>query len=332
MVAASRRPRLSPCAPIGGITCAASPTSAMRRAAKLRAVSTPSGNRPRPSSTVHLAEDRMRAPLDLGRQRVGVERAEPLGLGRIGHADEARAQAGQGHQRERAGLGVELGRDAVVRPRVAEIERERGLRVVAPLGLDAGRRAAERFAPVGADHEARRDRRAVVEPERHAGVVRLDRRRPRPRCAAAAAARRRGGRAPRPDAGSRYCGRTPRARSRPPRTAPRARGSAAACRRSAGSRSAARSWSRHSGQTSSASSAATEPDSSAVVRLSARRRFAISAVSTPAAASAIAAVSPAGPPPTTATSTLCASPSIVSYLAPPGRRKRPRFRPPGGLR
>ena len=31
-VAPSRRPRLSPCAPIGGTTCAASPTSAMRRA------------------------------------------------------------------------------------------------------------------------------------------------------------------------------------------------------------------------------------------------------------------------------------------------------------
>ena len=33
IAAASRSPRLSPWAPIGGMTCAASPTSAMRRAA-----------------------------------------------------------------------------------------------------------------------------------------------------------------------------------------------------------------------------------------------------------------------------------------------------------
>ena len=72
--------------------------------------------------------------------------------------------------------------------------------------------------------------------------------------------------------------------------------------------------------------------SSAVVRLSGGGAFAISAVSMPAAASAIAAVSPAGPPPTTATSTLCVSPSIVRYASPSGGQKRPRFRPHGGLR
>ena len=75
----------------------------------------------------------MRAALDLGRKRAGVERPESLRLGRLDHADEARAQAGQGHERERTGLGVELGGNAVVRPRVAEIERERRLGIVAPL-------------------------------------------------------------------------------------------------------------------------------------------------------------------------------------------------------
>ena len=110
IVAASRRPRLSPCAPIGGMTCAASPTSAMRRAAKLRAVSTPSGKQPAARLDRDLAEDRMGAALDLGGKRARIERAEVLGLGRIDHADQARAQAGQGHQRERPGLGVELGR------------------------------------------------------------------------------------------------------------------------------------------------------------------------------------------------------------------------------
>ena len=63
----------------------------------------------------------------------------------------------------------------------------------------------------------------------------------------------------------------------------------------------------HRGHTPSASSAATELDSSAVVRLSAGGAFEISAVSTPAEASAIAAVRPAGPPPTTATSTFLRS-------------------------
>ena len=57
-------------------------------------------------------------------------------------------------------------------------------------------------------------------------------------------------------------------------------------------------------QTPSVSSAVTEPASSAVVRWSAAGRRAISAVSIPASANAIAAVSPAGPPPTIATSTV----------------------------
>ena len=118
----------------------------------------------------------MGAALDLGRERARIERAEMLGLGGIDHADQARPQAGQGNQRERAGLGVELGRDAVVRPRMAEIERQRDLRIVAPLGLDAGGGAAERLAPVGADDEPRGERRAAVERDRDIAVARLDRR------------------------------------------------------------------------------------------------------------------------------------------------------------
>ena len=140
----------------------------MRRAAKVRAVSIAERKKPRPSSTVTLPR------IECARRSISAESAaassarETLGLGRIDHADEARAQAGQGHERERTGLGVELGRDAVVRPRVAEIERQRGLRVVAPVGLDAGGGAAERLASVGADDEPCRDRAAAVEPDRHA--------------------------------------------------------------------------------------------------------------------------------------------------------------------
>src|ERR1051325_6124530 len=71
----------------------------------------------------------------------------------------------------------------------------------------------------------------------------------------------------------------------------------------------------HSGQTPSVLSAATEPESSAVVRLSGGGALAISAVSTLAEASAMAVVRPAGPPPTTATSH---SPLMLLFLANPG--------------
>ena len=56
----------------------------------------------------------------------------------------------------------------------------------------------------------------------------------------------------------------------------------------------------HSGHTPSVSSAVTEPANSAVVRLSGRAgRLPTSTVASPAPASVIAAVRPAGPPPTT---------------------------------
>ena len=58
----------------------------------------------------------------------------------------------------------------------------------------------------------------------------------------------------------------------------------------------------HSGQTPSVSRAVMEPANNAVVRLSGRAgRFPTSTVASPAPASVIAAVRPAGPPPTTIT-------------------------------
>ena len=47
-----------------------------------------------------------------------------------------------------------------MRAAVAEIAGERGLRIAAPLGLDAGGGPAERAPPVGADGEPRRHRGA----------------------------------------------------------------------------------------------------------------------------------------------------------------------------
>ena len=64
IAAASRRPRLSPCAPIGGMRCAASPMRAIRTAAKRCAVSAPSGKVAAAGLDRDLAEDRMRAPFE----------------------------------------------------------------------------------------------------------------------------------------------------------------------------------------------------------------------------------------------------------------------------
>ena len=182
-VAASRRPRLRPCAPIGGMRWAASPTSAMRLCPKR-----PHGlDRERKHAAARLdrdlAEDRMRALLDLVVERRVVERGDPLGLGGLDHADEARPLAGQRHQRERAALGVEFGRGVVVRPRVREIEGQRGLRIGAAVALDAGRGAAERAPSVGADDEAGGDAVAAFERDGRAGVVRSRPRGLRPRSA-----------------------------------------------------------------------------------------------------------------------------------------------------
>ena len=129
----------------------------------------------------------MRALLDLVVERRVVERRDPLRLGGLDHADEARPFAGQRHQRERPALGVEFGRGVLVRPRVGEIERQRGLRIGAAVALDAGRGAAERTPPVGADDEAGGDAVAALERYGHAGLGWFPPRGRRPRSASATA-------------------------------------------------------------------------------------------------------------------------------------------------
>ena len=120
---------------------------------KLRAVSTASGKTPRPGSTVILPRIECERRFDLDRERGIVERAQALGFRRIDHPDQARALARQRHQRERAGRGMEFGRDVVVRPRVAKVEGQRDLRIVPAVDLDAGGGAAERARAVGADDQ-----------------------------------------------------------------------------------------------------------------------------------------------------------------------------------
>ena len=134
---------------------------------------------PAPGLHRDLAEDRMRAPFELGRERIVIERREPLGLRRLDHADDARTRARQRHQRERSAFGVELGRDVTMRPVMPDVEGERRLRIAAARRFDPGRGAAQRIGAVGADDEPRRDQIAVVEPDDDAILGGLDRGRAR---------------------------------------------------------------------------------------------------------------------------------------------------------
>ena len=155
MSAASRSPILRPCAPIGGTTCADSPTSAMRFLAICRGCSMDKRKFVPARLDRDAAENGMRLLLDGVRQLVVVERDQPLGLLRRRHPDHAAAVAGQGHEHARAVRRVKFGRDVLVRPGMADVEGQRGLVEIAPRHLDAGGLAAQRLPPVGADHEAR---------------------------------------------------------------------------------------------------------------------------------------------------------------------------------
>ena len=89
MVAASRSPRLRPCAPIGGMTCAASPIS--DDAARAEAPRDLDRQRKDAAAGLDrdLAQDRMRAPLDLGRQLGVGQRREAGSVGRVHHEHQA---------------------------------------------------------------------------------------------------------------------------------------------------------------------------------------------------------------------------------------------------
>src|SRR5262249_18023875 len=121
-----------------------------------------------------LAEDRMRAPLDLVVERGVVERGELFRLDWLDHANQAGPAARQRHQRERSALGVEFRRSIVVRSRVGEIEGQRGLRIGATIAFDAGPVAAERSPAVGADDELHGEAVAALQPDRGIAFVRFD--------------------------------------------------------------------------------------------------------------------------------------------------------------
>ena len=112
----------SPCAPIGGTTCAASATSAVRGPSSRSATCATIGQSRRAlasrSAPEHAAAARVQRRLEL--RGVGIAAsAAARGPASIQTTAEAvRAVAvGQRHQRERPARAVDLGRDALVRQR-----------------------------------------------------------------------------------------------------------------------------------------------------------------------------------------------------------------------
>ena len=200
------------------------------------AVSISSGNSAAPGLDRDLAEQRMRAPFDL-RREASASSARAGRPRRLDHADEARRRPGRG---TRVNGPVSVWNSVEIPlcgRRVAEVEGKRHLRIAAARSRCRLRRGRA-IASIGPDRKPRLRPCAAIEPERHAGLARLDRR-GGGRDAQEGVARRapRGRRA---GAGSRCCSRTPQGRFPRPQTEPPGRGSAVACRRSGGSRRAAR--------------------------------------------------------------------------------------------
>ena len=156
----SRIVRLKPCAPMGGITCAASPIGPRVPG---------SGDQPQaPRAARRIVAHRPRT----GRGGSGIgarSRARrPRRPGRRGgrharrdHADEAGPLAGEGDQRHRAPLGVELGRSIAVGTCVAQVQGHGDLRIAPRPRRYAGSLAGGRVAAVCCDHEACRQKGLV---------------------------------------------------------------------------------------------------------------------------------------------------------------------------
>ncbi len=175
--ATSRRPRFKPCAPMGGNTWAASPTSA-RRGAVNRSTDMPViGKVPRGAVDLHGTQNGLRLTLD-PRGKIAV--AKPgQGFGFVGTCDpdKARPAAGQGNQRERAVPGVELRRSFSMGPVMSEDRRDGGLRIGPPPRLDPDALPELGVAPVRRDAELRLKDHAAFQPDDRMSAFVLDPRR-----------------------------------------------------------------------------------------------------------------------------------------------------------
>ena len=121
------------------------------------------------------AENGMRLLFGGLRQFVVAQRHQPFGFLRCRDPHHAAAVAGQRHEHAGSLRRMKLGGDISMRPRMADVEGQRGLIEVAALDLDAGGLAAQRMPSVGADHKARRQRLSLAGADSDIGVFRADR-------------------------------------------------------------------------------------------------------------------------------------------------------------
>ena len=186
------------------------------------------------------------------------------------HPHHAAAVAGQRHEHAGTLRGMKLGRDIPMRPRMADVEGQRGLIEFAAPDLDAGGLAAERLPSVGADHEARRQRSAAGRCESRrsssCGLIASASSSNRVRLESSAA---RSSSAAISDAVLDVVAELRRGRFRRRKTGPPARGSGGRYRRPAASSATPPPCPRSAARPRAARRKSTEPPSSAVVRLSA---------------------------------------------------------------
>ena len=154
---------LSPCPAIGWITCAASPTSAMRSATNARATDSPSGKARRAPTAAISPRCKPEAAFELGVE-VGVgERDDALGLARLLGPHDRGAAALERQDRERSRRQEMLFGAAAVIALVRDRGDDARLAVVPAVRRNAGALANLRARTVGGDQEARCDDGAVGE-------------------------------------------------------------------------------------------------------------------------------------------------------------------------
>ena len=159
--AASRKPRLRPCAPIGGMTCTASPRERCDFVPPL-------GDRPdngkTPRCPISPTEPSSPCSRSSSAVRKAVSSTPTSSCATAGAPPRRGSMCGPAMARpERSGGTVELGRDAVVRALVREGAGHRALLVGPCAHGDFGCPAAQRLAAVGADDQPRRDCAAITE-------------------------------------------------------------------------------------------------------------------------------------------------------------------------
>ena len=179
MQAASRRPRFRPCAPIGGMTCTASPTSATRLRPADFAPPCPRAERRRAD---RCRRRRRAGPAGAPRARArnAVSSSAASSLASSGRSTQTRldVRPGDGTTVNGPRWPMEFGRDAAVRALVREGAGDGALLVGPSLDRDLRCLPAEGLAAVGADDQLGGQRAAVGEANLGTGIRR---RRPRRR-------------------------------------------------------------------------------------------------------------------------------------------------------